>query len=313
MKRFILIILLVFLTDFLAFTKLIYSDEVKIKIENGVTVIYNPKNPAPPLGTPTKLKLEEELTIGEKEGRKEYMFTNIIFDVDCNGNIYVLDTRELHIKIFNKNGKFIRMIGRSGQGPGEFSSARFIQITPQKEIMVHDLYARRLIFFSLNGKYLRQIPLRKIFIILLPKVNQKGNIIGNAIIRREKGLELSLINFDPQKAKNIYIDKIRLPSSKYQGIYTPTLQWEVTKKNNLIYGISNNYELKIKNSEGKLIKRIIKEYKHIEILEEDKKFIIKEIFGNERIPPGEKIEFPKYFPVFWNISVDEEGRIFLST
>jgi len=40
-----------------------HEDEVTIKTENGVIVVYNPKNPAPPPGIPTKLVLKEELSL----------------------------------------------------------------------------------------------------------------------------------------------------------------------------------------------------------------------------------------------------------
>ena len=65
----------------------LYAQKIKIKTENGVTVVYNPKNPAPPPGTPTKLILKEDLIIGEKEGSEEYMFSRIeSLDVDDEGS-----------------------------------------------------------------------------------------------------------------------------------------------------------------------------------------------------------------------------------
>ncbi|MCK4980373.1 MAG: 6-bladed beta-propeller, partial [Candidatus Delongbacteria bacterium] len=40
--------------------------------------------------------------------------------VDSRGNIYVLDSRLASIKIFDKNGLFVKSIGRKGTGPEEF-------------------------------------------------------------------------------------------------------------------------------------------------------------------------------------------------
>ncbi len=305
--------LIICLACILVNSRLIYSQKIEIKRENGVIVIYNPKNPVSLSGVPTRLILKEEFKIGEKEGREEYMFSNIIFDVDPEGNIYVLDTQELNIKIFNKKGKFLRRVSKGGQGPGEFSSARFIQITPQKEIMIHDLYARRLMFFSLNGKYLRQLRLTNFLVFLMPRIDSKGNIIGNAISRDEKGIKIKFIKFDSLKNTHVILDKIEIPFSKYNGIFTPIFYWEIKEKDKIIYGSPNKYELKILNSNGTLIKKIFKKYDPIKITEKDKKEIIKEIFGKDRVPPGEKISFPKYFPVFWSLSIDEKGRIFVGT
>ena len=86
-----------------------------IEVQDGVTIVKNPKEP---MYGEDVLRFEEELSIGEPEGREEYMFSLISsIDVDSNGNIYVLDVKESHIKVFDTDGKFIRIIGKSGQGP----------------------------------------------------------------------------------------------------------------------------------------------------------------------------------------------------
>ena len=43
---------------------LLKADDIKVKIENGPQVIYNPKNPAPPKGSLTKIVLKQEFSIG---------------------------------------------------------------------------------------------------------------------------------------------------------------------------------------------------------------------------------------------------------
>ena len=105
--------------------------------------------------------------------------------------IYVLDTKACNIRVFNENGKFLRVFGKK-TGPGELVSGRYIQITPQKEIMIHDLYARKLVFFSLEGKYLQQVSLAKFMIIFLPKLDSKGNIVGECYWKRKGRDKISL-------------------------------------------------------------------------------------------------------------------------
>ncbi len=69
-------------------------------------------------------------------------------DVDEDGNIYVLDRKAIHIKVFNSCGKFVRTIGKKGQGPGEFETPSGIRITPQKEVLVCDPHSRRVLFLA---------------------------------------------------------------------------------------------------------------------------------------------------------------------
>ena len=139
---------------------------------DGVTVVKNPKEPIYGEGI---FGLKDELTIGKKKGEEEYMFTRLIaIDVDEKGNIYTLDLREGHIKAFDNNGKYIKTIGKKGQGPGEMQMPYNIHITPKKEILVNDARARRLLFFSLDGTFLRQISTAKMTFFVYPKMNSKG-------------------------------------------------------------------------------------------------------------------------------------------
>lgn len=66
---------------------------------DGVTVVKNPKEP---MYGEDVFNLEEELSIGEAEGREEYMFSSIrSMVVDEAGRIYVLDRKEPHVKVFD--------------------------------------------------------------------------------------------------------------------------------------------------------------------------------------------------------------------
>jgi len=65
--------------------------------------------------------------------------------------------------------------------------------------------------------------------------------------------------------------------------------------------------LQIFNPEGKIIKKIIREYDPVPISEEDKEERRKDI------RPGRKFEFPRYHSAFWYFKMDDEGRIFVHT
>ena len=93
------------------------AEDVKIEIENGIQVVYNPKNPSPLPGTLSQLILREDLCIGDEEG-EEFIFSQTkAIQVDEEENIYVLDQKEVCIKVFDKNGKHLRTFGKKGQGP----------------------------------------------------------------------------------------------------------------------------------------------------------------------------------------------------
>ena len=104
---------------------------------DGVRIVKNTKEPLYGEGA---FIMEEELTIGEVEGREEYMFQEIInLAVSDNGDIYVLDYKAQHVKVFDRDGQYLRMIGRPGQGPGELFLARILIYTTRDELAVQNI------------------------------------------------------------------------------------------------------------------------------------------------------------------------------
>src|SRR4030042_6622910 len=96
------------------------AEAQNIRTVDGVIVVSNGKRPTPPPGQPTRLTLTEELTVGLSKNPDE-SFTDVSYlVVDGEGKIFCLDIKDQKIKVFDKNGAFLRAIGKRGQGPGEF-------------------------------------------------------------------------------------------------------------------------------------------------------------------------------------------------
>ena len=278
---------------------------------DGVTVI---KNPEKPMYSEDIFNLKEDLSIGESEGKEEYLFSRIDgIDVDNNENIYVLNDKTPYIRVFSRSGEFTKTIGRKGQGPGEFQSPRFIQITPQEEVMVFDPATRRLTFFSPDGKYLGHISTAKINYPFAPiKMDPGGNLIAKLVIWPSEGggVELKKFDSDLKLLTMIYKTRIDEPDKEMEiRAMRPSLYFAISKEGNVIWGNSRSYELEVLNLEGKLIKKIMKDYKPIKITEKDKEIF--KLRARRIINRGYELLFPKYFPAFQNISIDCEGRIFV--
>lgn len=71
-----------------------------------------------------------------------------------DGRIYVLDVREPDIKVFTSSGKFMRSIGRSGAGPGEFTHPAHLQVG-DRTLTITDWMQRRTSTFTLEGKHIQ--------------------------------------------------------------------------------------------------------------------------------------------------------------
>ncbi|MFC1554974.1 6-bladed beta-propeller [candidate division KSB1 bacterium] len=95
------------------------QDTYTIEMIDGVKHI---KNHVPLWGDKQKVGLEFVQQIGELDGTdNNYLFFRP-FDVfrHKNGNLYITDSGNYRIQIFDPDGKYLRTIGRKGQGPGEF-------------------------------------------------------------------------------------------------------------------------------------------------------------------------------------------------
>ncbi len=299
---------------FLITISLVVAQRVEVKTIDGVQVVFNPKNPAPPKGTPTKLILKEEFSLGEGEKAEEIFSEISSIAVDDEGDIYLLDGKENKILVFDKKGKYLRSFGKKGQGPGEMSVPVGIHLTPAKELMVDDSLNRKIIFFSLDGRFLRNISTATFFSFGGVELDSQGNMVAQVFIFANNKINLEIKKFDKElnplftiatyDFSNILVGKIN-PFS-FLTIY------RVNKNGTILISNLDQYEIKVLNSEGKVIKRILKEYEPVKTTEEHKKEML-ESLPPETSPFKDRIELPKDLPPYRNFFLDEQGRIFVET
>ncbi len=287
-----------------------------IGVVNGVTIVNNPKEP---MYSADVFNLEVDLIIGNEEVEDESMFQDIQnMVVDEEGNIYVLDTKALDIKVFDRNGEFLRIIGRKGQGPGELQNPFDLQVLPHKKIMVYDYSLRQFNIFSQEGEFLRQFSTRQLPRFRHPKVDSRGNIVAGFWIRGDTN-KAGLNKFDSDLRPIFMITTQPLVSKSgrnfdyFEQLWQTNLAWDVTTKDEIIWGVVTSYEIFVHNPEGKLIKKIIRESDGIAITKKEEEKLIKNWFGDEPVPDFLTINFPAKYPSFSEFTCDEKGRIFVQT
>ena len=74
--------------------------------------------------------------------------------VDAEGNLYVADTLNNRIEIFDADGQFIRAFGKAGDGPGYFARPKGVAIDSDGHIWVADGMQDRVQVFSQEGQLL---------------------------------------------------------------------------------------------------------------------------------------------------------------
>jgi len=83
--------------------------------------------------------------------------------VDSDGNVYVTDTFNNRVEIFDADGNFISMFGKNGDGPADFERPKAIAVdcdghiwvadSAQDRVKVYNQEGRLLIYFGSHGEY----------------------------------------------------------------------------------------------------------------------------------------------------------------
>lgn len=134
-------------------------DKARVEIIDGIEYIHNTETPMYPDKTVTFV---EDLSIGgDNEEGNIILFRPRRFIVDQNENIYISDDHDLVIKVFDPNGKYLRAIGRKGEGPGEFKSIQSHAFLPDGRLLVMDSSANRSSFFDSSGNLIESYQWKK--------------------------------------------------------------------------------------------------------------------------------------------------------
>lgn len=125
---------------------------------DGVLTVHNPTTPVEP---PARVDMKELWRIGGDTDDDDEFFGVIAKVItDADGNVYLLDTQLHEIKVFSPSGSFIRSMGAEGEGPGEFTFATDMFITPSGNVGVMQAFPPKVVQFSKEGTPLSnfQIP-----------------------------------------------------------------------------------------------------------------------------------------------------------
>ena len=74
--------------------------------------------------------------------------------LDKDGNVYVTDTLNNRVEIFDADGNFLTMFGKHGDGPGYFARPKGIAVDGDGHIWVVDTYQDRVQVFDREGRLL---------------------------------------------------------------------------------------------------------------------------------------------------------------
>ncbi|MFC1476904.1 6-bladed beta-propeller [candidate division KSB1 bacterium] len=131
-----------------------------IEYIDGVKHIHNH---TPLWGDEPKVKIEFVREYGEEESVDDNYNMYIISDMcsDKEGNLYFVDNGNTRIQVFDAHGKYLRTIGREGQGPGEFMIPVFVDIDDDGILYVFDIERNGAIHkFAKDGRFIERLQMK---------------------------------------------------------------------------------------------------------------------------------------------------------
>jgi hypothetical protein len=280
--------------------------------------------------------LVQELALDDKSLPKDVLFVGPAGTVfDPKGDIYVLDLSDSNIKKFDASGRFLKVIGRKGQGPGEFSVPTDLAFANDK-LVVLDRGNRRLCALTPDGEFIKAEsaagysgwPERL-------KALPSGDIVletekfysGDADKPQDRFLEVLTPDLKP--IKTIYsqcVSRTKLLRVQGTKFFAPQpfcsdVFWDVSPSGRIIVGFSAKYEIDILAPDGGKISTFAHDYEPVKVTaEEEKNFFAGTFFrtgkGSQLAVPDEIVKntaFPKFKPAFQSIIVDSEGNVLVQT
>jgi hypothetical protein len=297
------------------------AEAQKIKTVDGVTVISNGKKPIPPKGQSATLKLTEEQTFGLGENPDEAFSEVAAFVVDAAGTVFGLDSKDRRVKVFDRSGKFLRQIGKPGQGPGELGMPANIQLTNDNNLMITDATNGKLSIFKLSGEHIKDVSTAGRLGFVSMSLDAQGNFLGQemGLSPGDNKMYFEIKKFDPSLKPLFTLDKIEfaipLPGSGAKiNVMEMISVYQFDGSGNILYGRGNAYEIKVFDPEGKHIRTIQKDYSPEKITQQDIDEMLERMSS---APTGAQVKdlisLPETFPPFQYFFIDDQGRLYVRT
>lgn len=290
------------------------SQEAKIEKVDGVTIVHNPNKPVSQQGSPIKLTLAEDFIIGDRTDDENYMFSELrSIQVDDQENIIVLDSKDVSVKIFDRNGRFKNKFGTKGQGPGELMRPFAMFLVSGKHIVINDSENTRISYFSTDGKCLKEVKSGTVrAFAVIP--DSKGNIYADAAEFGDD-IKMSLIKFNESFEPISTVASMGMPKQAAPGLLMHRFVFVVMDDDSLLWGKSNAYEFHWQDSDGNMIRKVRKDTNPRKVNIKNLKQEFMKLYPDRKFPDIKKPppHYPKYFPFFRSFICDDEGRLFVQT
>jgi hypothetical protein len=281
----------------------------------------------------TPATLVREISIGESDGAPEYSFSEISdLAVGNEGQIYVWDRKEKALRLYDAQGRFVRQIGRSGSGPGEYDRINGIAVRADGKLAVWDAGNGRINLYAANGDYETTWKLTSGFFTSRAVTSDTANnVYIRASVRRDSTKPFGVTGYIRFGPDGIATDSLVPPaigpepknltaSTKSMSVsygipYFPSRQWTFSPHGYFVAGPGDPYVLYALPPNGKPVK-IERASEPVAVDPADKAEARETtLFGMRQSFPEYQWsgpDIPDHKPAYRALTVDMDGRIWVN-
>jgi hypothetical protein len=259
--------------------------------------------------------LREEVVIGVVDGPPGLMFGEVTrLAEDARGGVYVLDRQAVQIRHYDRNGAYIRDVGRSGEGPGEYQYLSLgMAVDSAGVLYMHDWGNGRIVRFDSDGTPLESWPMGSPFLTTSRGrwmfADGPGRILVAA--RVVDSPALVAIN-DGLVSDTVFVPRLAGVPVQRGGPYSVDAYWALSPDGCVVVGVSATYSFDIRCPDG--VRRIQRSVEAMPVHPKEASEIRARFEWMERQPaynPPEGEWVPAEMPAFRGLETGTDGRIWV--
>lgn len=290
------------------------------------TVVARADNP-PVWGA--DLGLVEEIRIGVLDGDEDYTLGRVVdVAVQPDGTIWIADALAHGIRRYDQQGRFIDILGRSGEGPGEFSTITGLERLPDGRMAAWDGNLARVSLFKSDGT------VDKVFPLPLMVARMRGNIaeifraddlgrlyIFSPFLLPNDAAQFGWMQVDTSGA---VLDTIPFPDAQTEGptggfklypfgrmgAFSVVTRGALSPDGQLVMARNSRYALNRPRSDGSIL-RIERSWDPVSVNRQEREEREALIAASQR-GTQQGASIPDRKPPFWAFWVDHESRIWVA-
>jgi hypothetical protein len=206
--------------------------------------------------------LVEEVAIGTLDGEEELMF-GFIQDiaVDREGGVYAFDGQAPALRYFDASGRYVRTLGRSGSGPGEYRDASLgLAVRRDGRLVMRDPRNARLNIYDPDGTPAEHWPVASgLFTANALTLDTADHMYLKVLLgqpERNKPWRIGLLHLDDG---GVIVDTIPDPGidgepTTAAWTFSPDKVWALGALGDMVVGVSSRYSFEIRRRDGQVIR-----------------------------------------------------------